>query len=96
MESHKGWDNAASDALSQVTLKLDTETAKSIPDGVTMGTIGRADAYDPAVVEADEEIHKHAWETAVQARATHMHVNLYVTDWVATQQEDPLLETMMG
>ena len=29
IEYHKGWDNAAADALSQVTSKLDTETVKS-------------------------------------------------------------------
>ena len=45
------------DALSQVTSKLDAETVKSILDGLTMGTIGRADALDPVVVEADEKIH---------------------------------------
>ena len=32
----KGWDNAATDALSHITLKLDTETVKSILGGVTM------------------------------------------------------------
>ena len=37
IEYHKGWDSAAADALSWVTLKLDTETVKSILDGVTMG-----------------------------------------------------------
>ena len=36
-----------------------------------MGTIGRTDAHDPAVAEADEEICKQVWETAIQARATH-------------------------
>ena len=55
---HKGSDNAAAEALSLVTSKLDTETMKSILDRVTMGTIGRVDAHDPAVAEADEEIHK--------------------------------------
>ena len=57
-EYQKGLDNAAADALSQVTTKLDAETMKSIMDGVTMGTIRRADAHDPAVAEVDEEIHK--------------------------------------
>ena len=66
---------------------------KSILDGVTMGTIGRVDAHNPAVAEADEEIHEEVLETAVQARATHRHVNLHVTDWVATQQEYPIFKT---
>ena len=85
IEYQQGWDNAAADALSQVTSKLDAETMKSILDWVTMGTIGRVDAHDSVVAEADEEIHLQAWETAVQARAAHMHVDLHVTDWVATQ-----------
>ena len=50
IEYQKGWDNAATDALSQVTLKLDAETMKSILDGVTLGMMERADAQDPVVV----------------------------------------------
>ena len=45
------------------------------------------------VAEADEEIHKQVWETAVQARAAHTCANLHVTDWVAVQQEDPICKT---
>ena len=60
-----------------------------------MGMIGRADAHNPAVAEADEEIHKQVWETAVLARATHACVNLHMTDWVAAQQEDPILKTVI-
>ena len=56
---------------------------KSILDGVTIGSIGRADAHDPVVAEANERTHKQGEETAVQARAAHMHVNLHVMDWVA-------------
>ena len=40
--------------------------------------------------------HKQVWETAVQARATHMHVNLHVTATVATQGEDPILKTTLS
>ena len=58
IEYQKGWDNAAADALSEVTLRIDTETVKSILDRVTMGLTGRADAHDPVVAETDEEIHK--------------------------------------
>ena len=72
-------------------LNLDAETVESILDRITVGTIGRVDAHDPAVVEVEEEIHKQVWENAVQARATHPHVNLSVTNWVATQHEDPIL-----
>ena len=68
---------------------------KSILDRVTIGTVGRADAHDLVVAEASERIHKQVEETAVQARATHMCVNLHVKDWVAVQQEDPILKIVM-
>ena len=35
------------------------------------------------------------WGTAVQDSATHACVNLHVTDWVAAQQEDPILHTVI-
>ena len=54
----KGRDNAVADALSHVTSKLDAEVVKSILDGVTIGTIGRADTHDLAVAEANERILK--------------------------------------
>ena len=53
IEYHKGWDNAAADALSQVTSKLDAETVKFILDGVIVRTIRRVDAHNPVVAEAD-------------------------------------------
>ena len=85
----------AADALSWVTSKLNTETVKSILDGITVGTIERADTQDPVVVKADEEIHKPVWETVILARTTQACVNLYVTDWVTTQEEDPILKTVI-
>ena len=91
----KGWDSAAADALHWVTLRLDTETVKSILDGVTMGLTGKVDVHNPVVTETDEEIHKQVWEAAVQARVAHTHVNLHVTDWVATQWEDPVLKAVI-
>ena len=53
---------------------------KSILDGVTVGSTGRANAHDPVVAEADEEIHKQAWKATILARAAHSHVSLHVTD----------------
>ena len=88
----KGQDNAATDALSWVTLRLDAEIVKSILDGVTMGSSRRADAHNPVVAETDEEMHKQVQEVAIQAKATHMCVNLHMTDWVAAQWEDPVLK----
>ena len=58
MNTNRGRTIAAADALSQITSKLDVETMKSITDRVTVGTIGRVDAHNPVVTEADEEIHK--------------------------------------
>ena len=68
----------AADALSQVTLKLNAETIKSILDGVTIGTIKRTDAHDPVVANADEEIHKPVHGTVILAQAAC--VELHVTD----------------
>ena len=67
IEYQKGHDNAARDALSQVTSKMNAETMKSILDGVTMGTIERADAHDLVVAKSDEEIQKPGQETAILA-----------------------------
>ena len=92
----KGWDNTAADALSWVTSRLDVETVKSILNGVTVGLTGRAGAHDPVAAETDKEIHKQVWEAAVHARATHACVILHLTDWVATQQEDPVLKAMIN
>ena len=55
----------------------------------------RADAHDTAVAEADVEIHKQVWETVILARAAHAHVNLHVSDWVTTQQKDPILKAVI-
>ena len=54
----KGRDNAVADALSHVASKLDAEVFTDILDVVTTGTIGRVDAHDLVVAEADEMIHK--------------------------------------
>ena len=91
IEYQKGWDNVAADTLGPVTLKLDAETVKSILDGITMGITGRVDAQDPAVAEADEEIHKPVQEIVILARAIQAHVNLHVTDWMTIHQKDPVL-----
>ena len=66
---------------------------KPILDVVTMGATNRADAHNHAVVKADEEIQKPVQETVTLAQATY--VDLCVTDWVTTQQEDPILKTMI-
>ena len=82
----KGRDNAVAHALSHLAEAL---------KWITIGTVGRADAHDPVVAEANERIHKLVEETAVQAWATHAHVNVHVMEWVAAQQEDPMLKIVM-
>ena len=57
IEYQKGKDIAVADALSHVVSKLDAEVVKSILDGITIGTIGRADAHDLVVAETNESIH---------------------------------------
>ena len=91
IEYQKGHDNAATVTLSQVTLKLNAETVKSILDGVTMGTTKRADAHDLVVAKANKETHKPFQETAILVWAAC--IDLHVTDSVTTQQEDPTLKT---
>ena len=86
IEYHKGQNNAAADALSWVTSRLEAETMKSMLYRITMGTLGRADAHDPVVVEAGEEIHMQVWESAVQAKTNHVHVNLHVTGWLLNRK----------
>ena len=88
-------DSAVADALSHIASKLNAEVVKSILDRVIIGTAERADTHDPTVVEANERMHKHFEETAVQGHAAHTCVNLHVTDWVATKQEDPILKIVM-
>ena len=47
------------------------------------------------MAEGDERIYQQVEETAVQGCAAHTSVNLHVTDWVAVQQEDPILKIVM-
>ena len=66
-----------------------------ILEKVTVGMSEKANAHNPAVAETNEEVHQQVWETEILARATHAHVNLHLTDWVTTQQEDPILKTVI-
>ena len=95
IEYQKGRHNLATDALTQVTWKLDTEIMKSILDGFTVGTSYRADAQDPLVAKADEDLHKLVQDTVVLARAAQACTDLHVIDWVTTQQEDSILKTLI-
>ena len=68
---------------------------KSILHGVTVGMTERADAQDPVVPKGDEEIDKQVQETAILAWAAQACINLHVTDWVTTKQEDPILKIVI-
>ena len=85
IEYQKRRDSVAADTLCWATLKLDTEIVKYILDGVIMETTKWANAQDPVVAKADEDIHKPVQETTVLAKAAQTHVNLHVTDRVTTQ-----------
>ena len=85
IEYQKGRENAATDAQSWVTLKLEAEIMKSILDGVTMEMTDRTDAQDPVVAEVDEEIHNPVQENMDLAKAAQTCIDLHVTDWVTAQ-----------
>ena len=53
LEYQKEWDNTVADALSQITTHLGPKAVQSILDGVTLGTVHRAEGHDPSVVEGD-------------------------------------------
>ena len=76
--------------------KLNTGAVKSILDRVTIGTAGRADSHDLMVAEANRKnTSASSWKTAVQ-RLDHLQTHhLHVTDWVAAQQEYPILKIVM-
>ena len=60
-----------------------------------MGMTKRADVHHLLVADANEEIQKQVQETVILAKVTQVDVDLHVTDWVATQQEDSILKTMI-
>ena len=92
-EYQKGHDNAAADALSWVTLKVDAETIKSIQNGVIVGTMDRADTHDLVVTKDGWRNTQSCPVTVTLAWATC--IDLHVADWVATQQEDTIFKTMI-
>ena len=94
-EYQKGWNIAAMDALSWVTSKLNAETVKSILDGVTMGMTERVDAHVPAVLRLMKRYISKSGKLLSWLEPA-MHVWTYIwLDWLTTQQEDPILKTMI-
>ena len=51
LEYQKGRDNAAADALSQVTTGLQPEAVQAVLDGAAMGASQRVEKESPAIIE---------------------------------------------
>ena len=72
------------DALSQVTTRLEPEAVQVILDGATMGASQRVEGENPAIIESDQQLEKEVWVTAGWVL-----VEMHVTNWAASQKEDP-------
>ena len=90
LEYQKGRDNAVADALSQVTTHLELEAVQAILDGATVGVSQRVERENPAVIENDQQLEKE-----VQITAGQVLVEMHVTNWAATQTEDPKLDAVL-
>ena len=81
LEYQKGWHNAVSDALSQITTHLGLEAVQAILDGATIGASHRAEREDPSVIEGDQQREKEIWVAAGCVL-----VEMHVTNWTAAQK----------
>ena len=89
LEYQKGWDNAVTDVLGQITTCLGLEAVQAILDGATIGTSQRAEGEDPTVIKCDQQREKE-----VQVADGWVLEEMYVTDWAAAQKEDPELDAV--
>ena len=89
LEYQKGWDNAVADVLSQITTHLGPEAMQAGLDGATIGA-QRVEGENPIVIESDQQR-----ETEVQVATGWVLMEMHVTDWVATQKEDPELHIVL-
>ena len=78
------------DALSWVTTHLELEAVQAVLDEATVGTSQRAEGENPAIIESDQQLEKE-----VQVTAGQVLVEMHVTDWAATQKEDPKLDAVL-
>ena len=78
--------------FSRVTTQLnpETETVKSILDGVTLGMAHQAKVHNPAMLVSDQHV-----EQDVCVAAGHLLVEMHITDWAKAQREDPMLSTVL-
>ena len=90
LEYQKERDNTVADVLSQITTCLGLEAMQSVLNGVTLGAAQRVEGDDPAVVEGNHNIEKEVHVTAGQVL-----VEMHVTNWAATQREDPVLDAVL-
>ena len=90
LEYQKGRDNAAADALSQVTTRLEPEAVQAVLDGAAMGALQRAERENPAIIENDQQL-----EQEVRVTAGRVLMEMHVTDWAAAQKEDPELNAVL-
>ena len=86
----KGRDNAATDALSQVTTHLKPEAVQPVLERAVLGASQRAEKENPAVIKNDQQL-----EQEVQAAAGQVLAEMHVTDWAAVQKEDPELNAVL-
>ena len=91
LECQKGRDNAAADALSQVTTHLEPEAVQAILDGAAVGASQRAERENPAIIKNNQQL-----EQEVQVAAGQILVEMHVTDWAAAQKEDPELDAVLA
>ena len=64
LEYQKGRDNAAADALSQVTTHLQPEAVQAILDGVAIGMSQQAEKESPAIIENNQCLEEEVCVTA--------------------------------
>ena len=90
LDYQKGQDNAVANALSQITTHLGPEAVQAILDGATIGASQRVEGENPTVIKGDQQREKEVWVAAGQVL-----VEMYVTNWVAAQKEDPELYAVL-
>ena len=90
LEYQKGQDNAAADALSQVTTCLPPEAVQAVLDRVTVGTSQQAERERPTIIKNDQCL-----EQEVCVVAGQVSVEMHVTDWAVAQREDPELDAVL-
>ena len=90
LEYQKRQDNTEADVLSPITTHLGLEAVQSILDGVILGATQRAEGYDPAMAEGDQEIEKEVCVATGQVL-----VKMHVTNGAAAQRKDPKLDAIL-